>query len=109
MSLIHNTLPQHVKFISYTGKGPNLCSGVLTLEVDGVKYSFGSERGCEYKKFWESGGWCGFVGDNDDEDGETAPWVIDVSALPECLQPYAYEIGNVFNENVPYGCCGGCL
>lgn len=24
----------HVKFISYTGKFPNLCSGVLTLEID---------------------------------------------------------------------------
>ena len=33
-----------VKFISYTGEYPNLCSGVLTLEIDGVQYKFGQIR-----------------------------------------------------------------
>ena len=35
------TTTQHVKFISYTGEYPNLCKGVLTLEIDGVEYTFG--------------------------------------------------------------------
>ena len=32
------TMPRHVKFISYTGKYPNLCGGILTLEIDGKKH-----------------------------------------------------------------------
>lgn len=32
----------HIKFISYTGKYPNLCSGVLTLEIDGRIIKFGN-------------------------------------------------------------------
>ena len=30
-----------VKFVSYTGKFPNLCSGVLTLNIDGKEVKFG--------------------------------------------------------------------
>lgn len=33
-----------VKFIDYTGRYPNLCSGVLTLEIDGKIYKFGYEK-----------------------------------------------------------------
>ena len=33
-----------VKFIDYTGRYPNLCSGVLTLEIDGKIYKFGYEE-----------------------------------------------------------------
>lgn len=29
-----------MRFISYTGDYPNLCSGVLTLEIDGKEYNF---------------------------------------------------------------------
>lgn len=32
---------ENVKFVSYTGDFPNLCSGVLTLEIDGNPVSFG--------------------------------------------------------------------
>ena len=32
---------KRVKFVSYTGEYPNLCDGVLTLEIDGVQYKFG--------------------------------------------------------------------
>lgn len=41
--LINNNYPaeSHVKFISYTGKWPNLCSGILTLEIDGKEVQFG--------------------------------------------------------------------
>lgn len=63
----------HIKFISYTGKYPNLCSGVLTLDVT---------------------------------DGE---WLIDFDEIPDCFKKYAEEIGETFNTNVPYGCCGGCI
>ena len=36
-------------------------------------------------------------------------WVIDVNELPEKYRKYAMEINEVFNDNVPWGCCGGCL
>lgn len=36
-------------------------------------------------------------------------WIVNVDDLPDEYKKYAEEIDNVFNENVPYGCCGGCL
>lgn len=95
-----------VKFISYTGRYPNLCSGVLTLEIEGKIVTFGPT----YKKpkpqhpdFWLSGGSC-------DCDGKTThgSWRIDPCELPVEYQAYATEIEAVFNVNVPWGCCGGC-
>lgn len=95
----------NVKFISYTGKWPILCSGVLTLEVNGKTYKFGYSQ--EYPKFWYSGGSCGF-----EDTGayiNYGEWEIDVDDLPEELRKYALEIDKVLNENVEPGCCGGCL
>ncbi len=100
------TNPQHVKFISYTGAWPNLCRGTLTLEIDGVEYCFDGYS----DRFWFSGGEAYFSGGNYDDPIITkAPWIIDVSKLPENLRQYAEEIDAVFNENVEHGCCGGCL
>lgn len=97
---------QHVKFISYTGAYPNLCSGILTLEIDGTVMKFG--LGEIHPIFWTSSGSVRFDDEWNDyvEQGE---WVIDYQELPEHIQKYANEIDEVFNENVPYGCCGGCI
>ena len=38
--LVNKKNKSRVKFISYTGEYPNLCSGVLTLEIDGKEYKF---------------------------------------------------------------------
>lgn len=60
-----------------------------------------------FNSFWTSGGsvshdkhwnW-------DVQEGE---WQIDVEELPEQFWDVAAEIDEVFNENVRYGCCGGC-
>jgi len=97
---------RHVKFISYTGAWPNLCRGSLALEIDGVKYCFDGYS----ERFWHTGGEAYFSGKNyDDHIITKAPWIIDVSELPENLRQYAEEIDAVFNENVEHGCCGGCL
>lgn len=113
---------EHVQFVSYTGEAPNLCSGILTLKIEGkdevfgVDYSKPDWRETEKKnhpKFWESGGSAGSAGFSGGgythsyvNDGE---WIIDAKKIPEQYQKYASEIDRVFNENVRHGCCGGCL
>ena len=52
--VINSSKDNVVEFVSYTGKYPNLCSGVLTLKINGKIYTFG--YGQKYDKFWESGG-----------------------------------------------------
>ncbi len=116
MSLINNEQPQHIEFIFYSGEGPNLCAGTLLLRIDDTEYCFrgdndmtdkNSENGA-YKSFWRSGGDCGydFEGTPGSTEGE---WIIDVLMLPEHLRKYAAEIDEVFNKNVEWGCCGGCV
>lgn len=103
----------HVKFVSYTGDYPNLCRGVLTLIIDGETVKFGSpsfefdydtrkyDDGA-YEEFWGSGGSC------DSGGPACGEWIIDVEVIPEAFRKYAAEIDLVFNENVEFGCCGGC-
>jgi hypothetical protein len=116
-----------VKFISYTGEYPNLCSGVLTLEIDNVQYKFGHEymnyhfddKGVgrftdedhehpNFNSFWTSGGSVSHDG-HWNWEVDTDEWEIDVNELPEQFWDVADEINEVFNENVPFGCCGGCI
>lgn len=108
MSLINNIAPQHVEFVSYTGKYPNLCSGTLILKIDGEEHRFGYNSG-QHERFWISGGECYFTGGYSEAHVSEDSWVIDVSRLPENLKPYAAEIDKVFNSNVEHGCCGGCV
>lgn len=106
--LINNTKEnnKHVKFIDYTGFSPNLCRGTLILEIDGIEWVFSHYE----DRFWSSGGSCGFSGSNYTNSYiNKGEWIIDVNKLPEEIRCYAAEIDEVFNENVPYGCCGGCL
>lgn len=97
-----------VKFISYNGKYPCLCTGVLTLEIDGVQYKFGNEDEADFNSFWITGG--SIAHDSHwNWDVRHGEWKIDVERLPEQFRELASEIDAVFNENVPYGCCGGCI
>ena len=106
-----------VKFISYTGRYPTLCSGILTLEINGKQYKFGHDYSKfeswktdgNYNKFWSSGGSCGFRNGYSESYVKEGEWEIDVALLPEELREYANEIDEAFNGNVRYGCCGGCL
>lgn len=99
--------PSHVKFISYSGEYPNLCSGILILEIDGKQYKFAPyhDNITIFPKFWSSGG-CFSENFLNVEKGE---WEIDYMEIPEQFRKYANEIDKVFNENVEYGCCGGCI
>lgn len=96
----------NIKFVSYTGSYPNLCSGTLVLNINGEDMTFGYTG--QYSKFWQSGGHV----DVDSETVECGLWEL-VSEpelyLPKFLAPHADELIRVFNENVECGCCGGCL
>lgn len=86
-----------VEFVSYSGAYPNLCSGDLVLRIDGRVVNLG--------RCLMSGGCVWF--DNDWNDHvERGAWGVKV---PERFKSYAEEIVKVVNDNVPYGCCGGCI
>jgi len=89
-----------VTFVSYDGEYPNLCSGVLVLDVDGTRWEFP-------RYAMESGGTVWF----DDEWREHVghgPWSIAEwpHGFPDDQKEEALD---VINENVPWGCCGGCV
>lgn len=98
---------KHVKFISYSGEYPCLCMGSLVLEIDGKEWRFGNRE--KNYSFWSSGGRCGFTNGYRNSRVETDEWEIEEEDLPEELRKYVDEIDEVFNENVRWGCCGGCL
>ena len=93
-----------IEFVSYDGEYPNLCSGKLVLRVDGEERKF--ERWDE--KFWRSGGEVTFSSDWE-ANVTSGPWEIDIQKLPKDLRPYWRIIKKLLNENIPYGCCGGCV
>lgn len=88
-----------VEFVSYNGKFPNLCSGTLIIRVNGEEFTL--EAPC-----LQSGGECGFD-EEWNEYIETGDWRL--CGLPDDLEQYGDEILKVVNENVPHGCCGGCI
>lgn len=106
--------PAHVAFISYTGKWPCLCHGILALEIDGQPVTFGNQDEYgpklpdgsipDHPEFWSTGGRCSAYPDPV-EHGE---WQVDVSLLPGQYRAYAEEIDAVLNRNIEHGCCGGC-
>ena len=96
-----------LRFISYTGEWPNLCSGKLIVEIDGQKVSFGNDG--EYPAFWSSGGeveWVRKV------EVIKAPWELSYygdSKYPHKILDLMPDLIKLFNDNVEHGCCGGCL
>lgn len=105
--LVNSTYePGHVEFVSYDGKYPCLCSGTLHIKVNGKSYFFGPHK--PLGTFWNTGGECGWRKKWEDPYTIRKEWEINVEELPEELRPYAAEIDEVFNDNVEWGCCGGC-
>ena len=90
-----------IEFVSYDGKWPNLCSGVLTILIDGVKRELPEYCLCSGGSVYFTGEW--------EEHVEEGDWSLSDHFLPEDLKPLKEEIEKVINENVPKGCCGGCV
>lgn len=87
---------KRVKFIDYNGRYPCLCHGVLTVEIEGKKVEFDDIT---------SGGSCSFDIEGY-EDVRQGRWIVGV---PNKYKEYSEEINDCMNDNVPWGCCGGCL
>lgn len=107
-----------IEFVSYTGKFPTLCSGVLTVRVDGRAWNFGYAWNFPEREllprlppFWKSGGCAGVTKDLD-EFCDEGPWEMDdpnAELYPPEIFARLPEILAVMNANVPHGCCGGCI
>lgn len=89
---------RNIEFVSYDGKYPNLCSGTLKLRVDG--------------KIWQkshcliSGGRCSW---EDEDQNIRGPWDISSYDFNDFTVEEQVEIQRLVNDNVEWGCCGGCI
>jgi len=91
-----------IEFVSYDGEWPNLCSGELVLLIDGNMVSCGrclsSGGNVTHDEEWNftvtSGDW-----DVDFDDFQHLNLTDNEKRLITAL----------VNENVPQGCCGGCI
>lgn len=115
-----------IKFISYSGKYPNLCRGVLTVSIDGVETKFGhnysnwkvsenrftdeDKEKPNYPEFWMSGGYVSFDSDWNANIGY-GPWEYngDLEDYNEFDEETIQQLLEIFNSNVQDGCCGGCI
>lgn len=95
-----------IEFISYKSSPWNLCSGILTVKINNVITTFGYEG--QYERFWHSGG-CATFDSEWNEIVKQAPWKFYDSYFPKELMPYYKDLCNLFEANVPHGCCGGCI
>ena len=90
-----------VVFVSYDGKYPCLCSGTLVVRVGGTEYVF------EQYTALRSGGGVWFD-EEWSEHVDVGPWTVEQwpEEFPKELRAEALI---VINDNVPHGCCGGCV
>ena len=86
--------------INYDGGFPNLCSGDLSVEINGELWRFPDY--CLH-----SGGGVTFD-ENWSEEISLGNWIIDEwpEGFPEELRE---EVLERINEEIPQGCCGGCV
>ena len=89
-----------IRFISYDGKYPNLCSGVLTFSVNG------QERKTERHTLRSTGGL-----QPNYEGTYQGDWEIERSdpAFSDFGDRDFTLLTDEVNHNVPQGCCGGCI
>ena len=84
-----------IEFVSYDGRWPSLCLGTLELKIDGEKLLL-------FNSLISGGG-------INDEYIENGLWLIDPDAVSPQYHHLLAEIADIVNENVPQGCCGGCI
>jgi len=84
-----------IRFVSYDGAFPNLCSGTLVIDCRGKRWTFSSHA-------LSSGG-----GLDSDYIAYSGSWRIHdyPDGYPEDMKK---ETEDLVNEEIPLGCCGGC-
>ena len=115
-----------VEFVKYTGDWPCYCGGTLHVKIDGKNIAFGgSNKGrttlkgksvIKYPEFWKSGGTADWYDDGfiQEEMIGQGPWKFNIGpwnekSYPEDILRNMDELLRIMNENVEWGCCGGCL
>lgn len=110
-----------IEFVSYSGKYPCLCYGKLVVRINGKYYSFNgkynsekiSKKNNELPSLWISGGRVDFEDDYSDYTIKNGDWTLseylDKDDFPEIVWKNRLGIIDVMNQNVPKGCCGGCV
>lgn len=98
-----------IEFVSYNGEFPCLCYGTLILKVNGKKMKFGNKS--KYPQFWSSGGNISFDSEWNVriKEGEWLWKCYETDKLPSDIVENKEYVMEIFNDNVQWGCCGGCL
>lgn len=82
--------------IKYNGEFPNLCRGRLEVWINNDYYDFG-------RHVLESGGYI-----NEDFEIVKNNWII--NKYPKDFpKEYEEELLKIVNQDIPHGCCGGCI
>lgn len=128
-----------IEFVSYDGEFPTLCSGLLVVRIDGRMYALGpySDRSL-YRGFWsrynrteileddriikvfgfylESGGRIDWGDDGESPEIFQGEWTIDDETMKLengvrfiLSGEQKSELEKVINQNIEFGCCGGCV
>ena len=94
--------------IEYDGSFPNLCRGKLSVIIDdggllnkvfNMDHCLASSGSVSFDENWL-------------EHVTSGKWVwsfYDDSDIPKGFKPYMDATLEVINEQIPHGCCGGCV
>lgn len=127
-----------IEFVSYEGKFPNLCEGLLVVRIDGRLYAFSPYYDSMYRSFWnrfnrtealeddsitkvfgfylKSGGRIDWGEDGENPKIVKGKWIIDDKSMKLengvrfiLSGEQKSELEKVINQNIEFGCCGGCV
>lgn len=104
-----------VEFVKYDCEPLSRCRGALYVKIDGKLISFNAwsdnKNIPDYPCFWESGGEVEYGEDGFIKNSFPGPWRIEHAFcdFPDEIDRLLPELLRVMNENVPWGCCGGCM
>ena len=128
-----------IEFVSYDGKFPTLCESLLVVRIDARLYAFSPyQNESMYRSFWNrldrmgvleddsitkvsgfylrSGGYIDWGEDGENPKIVKGKWIIDDKAMKlENGERFILsgeqksELEKVINQNIEFGCCGGCI
>lgn len=86
--------------VKYDGRYPNLCRGTLVVTIDGKEWTF--------PNYCLSSGGCVSFDDDWQEEVTGGPWKI--TDWPDGF-PEEHKVATLdaVNDQVEWGCCGGCI